>query len=256
MNAITTVPTPALVATQIGKAKALLETAKTIGDVREAQLVVKVAHDMAKQVAKSPLASSEIKAEARQQMGEALKTERRAERRMADEVDMAQERGELPAKGQHKAHVQNVDMNDVGITKQEVSRARKARDFDSVCPNVYDAAVDKAVEDGKVTKAEIERNVSALTSDEQKAVVAEMMRPSPRRRKAKNPLYNPNPVMEAHRALSSNCEEIIARVPKIPMGQIVDAEFGVCKLVACIGEVREARAILTDFINLVETYDG
>ena len=59
-------------------------------------------------------------------MGEAMTLSQQAMIRLADEVDGAQARGELPTKGQHKSHVQGSDMRAAGLSRQEVSRARKA----------------------------------------------------------------------------------------------------------------------------------
>jgi predicted nucleotidyltransferase len=63
-----------------------------------------------------------------------------AKRRLADEYDAAQERGELSVKGQHGVHVPNKNMRataaDVGLSRKEPHEARLIRDAEKRDPGV------------------------------------------------------------------------------------------------------------------------
>ena len=76
--------------------------------------------------------------------------------RLADEVDAAQARGEVASKGQTR-DAQSVGISDIGLTSQELSRARKFRDLDRDHPGVFEQAVAESVASGKPSKADVNR---------------------------------------------------------------------------------------------------
>src|SRR5262249_20971904 len=83
---------------------------------------------------------------------DALVIEAQAKRRLADEYDAAQERGEVARSGQHGKAI--VTTQGLGLTCEGIQEARELRDAEVAEPGIVRRTVDKAVASGeKPTKA-------------------------------------------------------------------------------------------------------
>jgi hypothetical protein len=78
-----------------------------------------------------------------------LEEEAAAKRRLADEYDAAQERGEIAAHGRNSdvqlGNVTPASAADIGISRKAIHEARIIRDAESNAPGVVKAALDEAV---------------------------------------------------------------------------------------------------------------
>jgi hypothetical protein len=127
----------------IDAAAARLTAARTSAEVLEA----KAAAEMALHLARVVKAANETH-------GDCLRIITRAESRMADEVDAAQERGELARFGQHGEAVQTSDS--LGLDRRRLAEWRSVRDAG---PDVVEAAIAEALQDGRApTKADVARH--------------------------------------------------------------------------------------------------
>lgn len=173
----------------IDRATRMLLGAKTAAEVLEAREVAGLAYDVAKRAARLQRAKGahdDLVAAAHRAQAHALEIEARAKRRLADEYDAAQERGEVV--GAHDGARKRVeDSNaiattaDLGLRRDEIHEARIIRDAEAADPGVVRRALDDRLERGE------EPTRAAL----RKMVVDAAMRGlrPPRSPNRRNPLY-------------------------------------------------------------------
>jgi hypothetical protein len=86
---------------------------------------------------------------------DALEIEARAKRRLADEYDAAQERGEVAKLGtnQHQEGVPGGNTlptaADIGLSAKDIHDAREIRDAEEAEPGIVRATLDSLVEEGQ-----------------------------------------------------------------------------------------------------------
>lgn len=122
----------------IDRASAVLASARTSAEILEAREIATMAYDMAKRSArlqKAKRAHDELIAATHRAQADALEIEALAKRRLADEYDAAQERGEVV--GAHDGARKRVPdenaivpatVEDIGLTRKDIYEARQIRD--------------------------------------------------------------------------------------------------------------------------------
>ncbi|MDP4004140.1 hypothetical protein [Methylobacterium sp. NEAU K] len=82
-----------------------------------------------------------------------MEIESQAKRRLADEYDAAQQRGEVAVQGQHAAHVPDGNMRaavtDLGLTRKAIHEARQLRDAEAADPGVIRRTLDARLAQGQ-----------------------------------------------------------------------------------------------------------
>lgn len=156
---------PAVVTREVGALPALvkaaadkLASATTAAEVLDAKDAASLAYDASKRaarMAKAKKAHDDLIAAAHRAQADALEIEAAAKRRLADEYDGGQERGEI-AKGSVRTDIvpQQNDVRpataaEAGLTRKQVHEARRVRNAESVQPGVVRAALDQAIAEGK-----------------------------------------------------------------------------------------------------------
>lgn len=143
----------------IDRASARLISARTSAEVLEA-----------KAIAEAALHYSRVTKAANETHGDCLRIITRAEMRMANEVDKAQERGELASHGGDRSKRQTSALDDV-VDHRRVSEWRELRDAG---PEVVDGAIASAIAEGRApTKSEILDAAKAIRAEKQEAKRAE-----------------------------------------------------------------------------------
>lgn len=140
-----------------------LLSAKSCAEILDAKAVAGIAYTTAKatgRAAKAKDAHDKIIDVVHHTQASALKIEALANRRLADEYDAAQERGEV-----HSAHSGAKRIPDensiatteeIGISSKDIYDARLVRDAEEVDPGVIDRSIDEMVEAGEEpTKARL-----------------------------------------------------------------------------------------------------
>ena len=185
----------------IDRAASVLSDAKTAAEVLEARELAGLAYDVAKRTARLERAKGahdDVIAAAHRAQADALEIEALAKRRLADEYDAAQARGEVAKAGQYeRANVENDNVSpataaDLGLRRDEIHEARQLRDAEATEPGVVRQALDERLDAGaEPTRAAMRKMV----------VDAAMRGLRPQRRaNRRNPLYvAPTPEQAAWR---------------------------------------------------------
>lgn len=104
-------------------------------------------------------AHDELIAKAHRAQADALEIEAMAKRRLADEYDAAQDRGEVQTRGgdgNSKAELPTAA--DIGLTGKDVHEARQIRAAEQAQPGIVRATLDAALDAGEgPTKADVRR---------------------------------------------------------------------------------------------------
>lgn len=164
MNIPATIPADPL-PVLIDRATAALQSARTSAEVLEARDMARVAYDAAKSAArmsKAKTAHDTIIADVHRAQAHALAIRARAEMRLAEEYDAAQERGEVAKLGWESGvdKSNTTTAADLGLRRDEIHEARKFRDAEAANPGAIDRAIGGLIERGEEpTRAALKREV-------------------------------------------------------------------------------------------------
>lgn len=150
----------------VERAAQTLASAKTAAEVLDARDMASAAYDTAKRSARLAVAKgafNELLAKITRAQAEALEIEAAANRRIADEYDAAQERGEIQTAGGDR--VSKVpDRNnaptaaDLGISRKDIHEARILRDAEKTDPGIVKRTIEEAIASGEEpTRAKVRR---------------------------------------------------------------------------------------------------
>jgi len=142
----------------IDRAASTLASAKTAAEVLEARDMAGLAYDVAKRAArlqKAKSAHDDLVAAAHRAQAHALEIEARAKRRLADEYDAAQARGEV-ARGREgrglsvaRDNAQIATAADLGLRRDQIHEARQIRDAEAADPGIVRRVLDRRLEQGE-----------------------------------------------------------------------------------------------------------
>lgn len=164
LTAIAPISLPAMVKTAAQR----LASAQDSAEILEARDMAKVAYDAAKsagRIARAKKAHDEIICVVYRAQADALEIESAAKRRLADEYDAAQERGEV-ASGRPKSipgdNTFTPTVSQIGLTSKEIHEARQIRDAEQADPGIIRRTLDTLIERGEEpTKAAVRREIAA-----------------------------------------------------------------------------------------------
>mgnify|MGYP001121873365 CR=1 FL=1 len=186
--AVATVSTTGGLPSLIDRAAAILVQARSSAEVLEARDVARDAYDAAKKAArlsKAKGAHDTLIAAAHRAQADALEIEAQAKRRLADEYDAAQERGEV-ASGRPKTIPggnTSATVSEIGLSSKEIHEARLIRDAEATEPGIVRRVLDDKLErDEEPTRAALREAVTEAAMRGLRGTRA----PS-----RKNPLYVP-----------------------------------------------------------------
>jgi len=149
----------------VKQAATQLANATNAAEVLEARDSASIAYDAAKRaarLAKAKGAHDELIAAAHRAQADALEIEAMAKRRLADEYDAAQERGEVRtrADNQHVPDQNKLSPQDIGLTRKDIHEARQFRDAERNEPGIARRALDARLAQGlEPTKAALREAV-------------------------------------------------------------------------------------------------
>lgn len=147
----------------IDRATAALENARTSAEVLEARDFARAAYDAAKsagRMAKAKQAHDSIVSEVHRAQAHALAIRARAEMRLAEEYDDAQDRGEVAKAGANQHDEVLPTGKDLGLSYKDVFEARQFRDAERADPGVIRRTIDSIVDRGEEpTRAALRKEV-------------------------------------------------------------------------------------------------
>lgn len=157
---------PALISSAAGR----LASATTAAEVLDARDAASVAYDAAKKaarLARAKGAHDQLIATAHRAQADALEIEAAAKRRLADEYDAAQERGEVATQNDGRRPVGVPDGNakptvaDIGLSRKDIHEARALRDAEAADPGIVRRTLDARLAAGEEpSKAAVRRAVA------------------------------------------------------------------------------------------------
>lgn len=250
----------------IERAAAMLAGAKTAAEVLEAREAAGLAYDAARRAARlktAKAAHDDLVAAAHRAQADALEIEALAKRRLADEYDMAQQRGEARtrADNQHVADTNKLSMADLGLRRDQIHDARLIRDAEAAAPGIVRRTLDERLERGeeptraavrRAAEARLERSIDRLkrTQDSVQRLEAEKAEPLTAEQRARQVAVFGT---VDDRAICARIEEIVELVGEQP-----DAAEAVRRIPPASRHaidtvpIRRAAAWLTEFSTLYE----
>jgi len=152
----------------IDRTSRMLAAARSAAELLEARDIAGFAYDAAKKaarLAKAKQAHDDLIAAAYRTMADALELDAGAKRRLADEYDAAQERGEVAKNGGERGNQyasvpkeNTATAADIGLTRKEIHEARIIRDAEVSEPGIVRRTIDDAIAAGKEpSKAKVRR---------------------------------------------------------------------------------------------------
>jgi hypothetical protein len=150
----------------VDRAASMLASAKDSAEVLEARGMADVAYTAAKvaaRLAKAKGAFDDVITKVWRAQADALQIEAMANRRIADEYDAAQLRGEVKSVGNpnYSNAEELASAADIGLTAKDIHEAREIRDAEETYPGIVRRTLDSALEAGEEpTKAAVRRAIS------------------------------------------------------------------------------------------------
>lgn len=228
-----------------------LALATTAAEVLDARDLAAAAYDAAKSAARFARAKGahdELIAKVHRAQADALEIEAMAKRRLADEYDAAQDRGEVASVGQPSIVPEGNDKPataaDLGLSRKDIHEARQIRDAEVAEPGIISRTIMERLQAGhEPTKAAVRQ-----------AVIEVVSRPNgsaPRQSRA-NPIYEPNPAYDAVNRIIGSCttitETLDANAPGFVIGGFLDAAMRA----RSIAKFTAARDALTHLLEVID----
>lgn len=211
MNHISTIEAASL-PSLIDRASRALSNARTSAEVLEAREMASLAYDMAKRSArlsKAKQAHDELIGAVYRAQADALEIESQAKRRLADEYDDAQERGEIRKAGNPNSSgtEELPGPGNIGLSYKQIHEARLLRDAEQSDPGIVKRTLDDRIARGE------EPNRAAIRDAVLHAAERGLRGGNGGRADKRNPNFTaPSEAERYMRAVSGACREILEEV--------------------------------------------
>jgi len=249
----------------IDRAASMLAGAKSAAEVLEAREYAGLAYDAAKRASRLSRAKSahdDLIAAAHRAQADALEIEAAAKRRLADEYDAAQARGEVTGLGTNQHREEGVVVsNTLGLRRDQIHDARLIRDAEQADPGIVRRTLNEKLERGeeptrsavrRAAEDRLQRSLDRLQRIQESVRQLEENRPPPL-----------TPAMRARqiavfgtpedRAIHERLVEIVERIDEQPSpAEAVRRIPPASRHAVEIAPMRRAAAWLTDFTTLYE----
>lgn len=252
----------------IDRAATMLAGAKSAAEVLEAREAAGLAYDVARRAARlsrAKAAHDDLVAAAHRAQADALEIEAAAKRRLADEYDAAQARGEVHRHGgqmpRDVADPNIPSVADLGLRRDHIHHARLIRDAEAADPGLVRRTLDERLACGeeptrsavrRAAEARLERSLDRLQRVQESVRRLEETRAEPL-----------TPEQRAHqvavfgtpedRAIHERLVEIVERIDEQPTpAEAVRRIPPAARHAVETAPIRRAAVWLTDFITLFE----
>jgi hypothetical protein len=249
----------------VDRAASMLASAKTAAEVLEAREVAGLAYDAAKRASRLIRAKSahdDLIAAAHRAQADALEIEAAAKRRLADEYDAAQARGELAGMGTNQHREEGVVVsNTLGLRRDQIHEARRLRDAETADPGIVRRTLDEKLRRGeeptrsavrRAAEDRLERSLDRLQRIQESVRRLEETRPpplTPEQRARQIAVFG----TQEDRAIHERLVEIVERIDEQPSpAEAVRRIPPASRHAVETAPMRRAAAWLTDFSTLFE----
>lgn len=244
---------PALVRAAANK----IANAETAAEILEARELAGVAYDTAKRagrLARAKSAHDELISAVYRAQADALEIESMAKRRLADEYDAAQDRGEVGKSGSRSDLVRGGNevvpsAADVGLSRTQIHDARQFRDAERADPGIVRRTLDQRLASGQ------EPNKSALREAVIEAARQGIARPFMATGRA-NPDYVDDPAFKMLLRIVGPCRAMIEQVDRgeISIEASIKGFLDDGQRERAIRDVSLARDFLTKFLETANAH--
>jgi hypothetical protein len=251
----------------VSRAASMLADAKTAAEVLEAREAAGLAYDVAKRAARlknAKAAHDDLVAAAHRAQADALEIEAAAKRRLADEYDAAQARGEVKRNGGDRSTVEDrntASAADLGLRRDQIHDARLIRDAETAEPGIVRRTLDERLERGeeptraavrRAAEDRLERSLDRLQRIQESVRRLEEDRPpplTPEMRARQVAVFG----TQEDRAIHERLVEIVERIDEQPSpAEAVRRIPPASRHAVEIAPMRRAAAWLTEFSTLYE----
>lgn len=251
----------------IDRAASMLAGAKTAAEVLEAREAAGLAYDVAKRAARlksAKAAHDDLVAAAHRAQADALEIEAAAKRRLADEYDAAQARGEVKRNGGDRSSVEDrntASSADLGLRRDQIHEARQLRDAEAADPGLVRRTLDARLDRGeeptrsalrRAAQDRLQRSLDRLqrTQDSVRRLQATRRHPPTPEERARQAAVFGTP---EDRAIHERLVEIVERIDEQPLpAEAVRRIPPGSRHAVDTRPIRHAAAWLTDFSTLYE----
>lgn len=250
----------------IDRAASMLAGAKTAAEVLEAREFAGLAYDAAKRASRLHRAKSahdDLIAAAHRAQADALEIEAAAKRRLADEYDAAQARGEVMGRARSCVGDDNAPATaaDLGLRRDQIHDARLLRDAEAADPGIVRRTLDAKLERGeeptrsavrRAAEDRLQRSLDRLQRIHESVRRLEENRPpplTPEMRARQIAVFG----TQEDRAIHERLVEIVERIDEQPSpAEAVRRIPPASRHAVEIAPMRRAAAWITDFTTLYE----
>ena len=249
----------------IDRAASMLAGAKSAAEVLEAREYAGLAYDAAKRASRLSRAKSahdDLIAAAHRAQADALEIEAAAKRRLADEYDAAQARGEVAGLGANQHREEGVVVsNTLGLRRDQIHDARLIRDAEQADPGIVRRTLNERLERGeeptrsavrRAAEDRLQRSLDRLQRIQESVQRLEEDRPpplTPEMRARQIAVFG----TQEDRAIHERLVEIVERIDEQPSpAEAVRRIPPASRHAVEIAPMRRAAAWLTDFTTLYE----
>jgi len=251
----------------IDRAARMLAGARTAAEVLEARDVASLAYDAAKRASRfqrAKAAHDDLIAATHRAQADALEIEALAKRRLADEYDAAQARGEVKRNGGNRSTVEDrntATAADLGLRRDQIHEARQLRDAEVADPGIVRRTLDARLARGEeptrsaVRRAADERLQRSI--DRLRRTQESVLRLEETKAPALTPAERARQVAvfgtPQDRAIHERIVEIVERIDEQPApAEAVHRIPSASRHAIDLAPIRRAAAWLTDFSTLYE----
>jgi len=250
----------------VDRAASMLASAKTAAEVLEAREFAGLAYDAAKRasrLSRAKAAHDDLVSAAHRAQADALEIEAAAKRRLADEYDAAQARGEVAKRGWESGVDKRsiTTASDLGLRRDQIHEARRLRDAEAAEPGIVRRTLDERLEKGeeptrsavrRAAEDRLQRSLDRLQRIQESVKRLEENRPpplTPEMRARQIAVFG----TQEDRAIHERLVEIVERIDEQPSpAEAVRRIPPASRHAVEIAPMRRAAAWLTDFTTLYE----
>lgn len=231
----------------IDRAALALSNARSAAEILEAREMASFAYDMAKREARmerAKKAHDEVVGAAYRAQADALDIEAQAKRRLADEYDAAQDRGEIKKAGNpnYSGGEELPGPMNVGLTYKQVHEARQIRDAEAADPGIVRRALDDRLGRGEEPTRSAMRQM--VTEAAQRG-----LRGGQQSGGRRNPMHQPNPRFDAMASVAGSCRSIITKIEETSVEYIISGFLDDGMRDRNLATIRKCRDTLTDILE-------